>query len=65
MSKQNEESSPSAFRFNQSRINSTKNNVPSTIDWNILKKNIDAKTNHSQSLWGFVQKQQNNRTKKS
>lgn len=65
MSKQNNESSPSAFRFNQSKINSTKNNLPSTIDWNTLKKNIDTKTNQPQSLWGFVKKQQNGRSKKS
>lgn len=64
MNKKNEESSASNFRFNQSKINGTKNNLPSTIDWNTLKKNINKKINNAQSLWGFVQ-EQNDRSKKS
>ena len=51
------------FRFNNSKINGTKNNTPSTIDWDILKKNIDNKDQHAKSLWGFVKKQQNGRRK--
>jgi len=63
MNKKDNETVP-AFRFNQSKINGTKNNVPSTIDWDILKNSLDKKPNHSQSLWGFVQNQQNGTSKK-
>ena len=52
------------FRFNQSKINSTKNNVPSTIDWNTLKNSIAEKSGTAQSLWGMVQTQQNSTKKK-
>lgn len=65
MSKDKKQNPANPFRFNQSKINSTKQNVPSTIDWNVLKNYIDNKGEAPKSLWGFVQSQQNtNKTPK-
>jgi len=49
--------------FGKSSINKVNQNVPSKIDWNILKKNLNKTTNHPKSLWGFVNDQQNNNKK--
>lgn len=49
------------FRFNGSKINSTKEIFPSTIDWNTLQRKIidvfEKKDNRS--IWGKVNDQQN------
>lgn len=46
----------------QSKISKSKENYPSTIDWNTLQKHLDnnKKNTAERSAWGFIVDQQNN-----
>lgn len=51
----------SNFRFNGSKINSTKENNPSTINWNTLQQKLmdSFEKKDNRSIWGKVNDQQN------